>query len=250
MTNSKNYYLFLDESGHHGLKNINTEFPIFLLCGCLISEDDYVHLKKKINTIKAKYFGTKDLILHSTDIRKWQKEFKILGDLRLRNDFYNDLNKIIDNTNFTVISSAVIKEDLVKQYGPQASNPYEISLSFILDRVIMFSDKNDNANIKLIVESRGKKEDSQLHSQYQLILNNGTINNMSQKFKDTFIDIDFKKKKDNEIGTQLCDLIAYPLATKVIFPDRVNFAFNLIEKKLYKQFENGDYIEYGLKIFP
>ncbi|MEX2589990.1 MAG: DUF3800 domain-containing protein, partial [Chitinophagales bacterium] len=33
------YYLFLDESGDHGLKNIDSGFPVFVLCGVLISED-------------------------------------------------------------------------------------------------------------------------------------------------------------------------------------------------------------------
>jgi len=36
-----NYYLFLDESGDHGLKNIDPNFPVFVLCGIVISEPDY-----------------------------------------------------------------------------------------------------------------------------------------------------------------------------------------------------------------
>ena len=34
----RHYLLFLDESGDHGLANIDTNFPVFVLCGILISE--------------------------------------------------------------------------------------------------------------------------------------------------------------------------------------------------------------------
>lgn len=36
-----NYYFFIDESGDHGLTKVDTDFPVFLLCGVLIKEEDY-----------------------------------------------------------------------------------------------------------------------------------------------------------------------------------------------------------------
>lgn len=229
----KKYRLFLNESGHHGLKKINQEFPIFLLCGCIISDKEYLKFEKVINNLKNKYFGNKNIVLHSADIRKWQNDFKVLGDIKLRNEFYKDLNNTIKNTD-----------------GPQAGNPYEISLASILDRSVLFSDNVNCKSILVVAESRGKKEDSQLHDQYQLILSNGTTLNSSSKFKKLLTDIDFKKKKDDIVGTQLCDLIAYPIATKILYPNRVNLAFTVIEDKLFRQFPNGDYLNYGLKMFP
>ncbi len=35
------YYLFLDESGDHGLKNVDPGYPVFVLCGVLIRSDKY-----------------------------------------------------------------------------------------------------------------------------------------------------------------------------------------------------------------
>ena len=40
------YNFFIDESGDHGLTKIDTDFPVFLLCGVLIKEEDY---ETKIN---------------------------------------------------------------------------------------------------------------------------------------------------------------------------------------------------------
>lgn len=123
----ENYYLFLDESGHHGLKKINQQYPILLLCGCVIEEKNYQSLTEDINGLKQKYFKTTDIILHSHDIRKWQKDFKILGDPKLRHEFYSDLDQIIARAEFFIIASAILKNKLINQYGPQADNPYDLS---------------------------------------------------------------------------------------------------------------------------
>lgn len=91
------YYLFLDESGHHGLKTINREFPILLLCGCIFEQDYFSNeFTQQINNLKNKYFQTDQIILHSRDIRKWQKDFRVLGDLKLRHKFYQDLDELFE----------------------------------------------------------------------------------------------------------------------------------------------------------
>ena len=245
------YYLFLDESGHHGLKTINQEFPILLLCGCII-EKNYYHnvFTKSIEGLKVKYFRNKNIILHSRDIRKWQNFFKVLGDPKIRSDFYNDLDKLISITDFNIISSAVLKDKLINLYGPQANNPYDLSLTFILERTTFLTDKLKSGKVEIIAEARGKNEDAKLHDQFQIIMANGTKFVTSKRLNTKFSDIDFKKKGENILGTQLCDLVAYPLANYVLYPERDNFAFKVIEPKIYKQFPNDDFLGYGLKIFP
>ena len=70
---SKNKFclLFLDESGHHGLKKINQEFPIFLLACCIFEEGYYRDIFiNKVNELRIKHFKDPNIILHSRDIRK------------------------------------------------------------------------------------------------------------------------------------------------------------------------------------
>lgn len=245
------YILFIDESGHHGLKTINSEFPIFLLCGCLIEENYYKNsVCKEFENLKIKYFERPDIVFHSNDIRKWQKDFKILGDTKLRARFYKDLNNLIRSLDFNIIASAVLKEELIKEYGPQAGNPYDLSLAFILENTVLFCEKSKIEKIKIVCEARGKKEDSQLHAQARTIFDNGSSLVVSEKYQKIFEDFSFLKKRENIVGTQICDLMAYPLATKILYPDRENLAFKIVEKKLYRQFPDGDYLDYGLKIFP
>ncbi len=245
------YILFLDETGHHGLKAIDQQFPILLLCGFVIEKEYYLHtLIPQFEELKTKYFDSKEIVFHSRDIRKWQYQFKCLGEPLKRQDFYNDIDDMIKNAQIHVISAAILKNKLIGQYGPQANNPYDLSLTFILERTVFLTDRLQCSKVEVIAEARGKVEDAKLHQQFQVITNNGTQFVNRERFSQRFSDIDFKKKSENIIGTQLSDLIAYPIATKILYPERENFAFRIIEPKLYRQFNNGDYLGYGLKIFP
>lgn len=248
---SKTLFLFIDESGHHGLKKIQQEFPIFLLCGCIFDKSYYqTEFTRLIEEIKVKYFSDKNIIFHSRDIRKWQKDFKCLGDINKRKLFYEDLEAVFKKSDFKIISSAIKKNELIRHYGPNADNPYSISLAFILERAIFLSDNLGYDSINIFVESRGKKEDERLFSQFQMIVSNGTFYVKPDKLKKKIKDFLFSKKKENNVGIQIADLMAYPIATKILFPERINLAFDVIEPKIYRQFLGGDYLGYGLKIFP
>ena len=51
------YYLFMDESGDHGLTTLNPDFPVFLLCGILISEVEYEIYCQQANHLKTSIWG-------------------------------------------------------------------------------------------------------------------------------------------------------------------------------------------------
>lgn len=109
------YYLFIDESGDHGLAKLNLNFPVFLLCGVLVNETDYENIRQSINTLKQSIWGNKHVILHSRDIRKCEKEFQKLFDLELKKYFYEALNKIISNSPYNIIASAINKKDFIQK---------------------------------------------------------------------------------------------------------------------------------------
>ncbi len=109
-------YFFIDESGDHGLTKVDSDFPVFLLCGVLIKEEDYETVRHSINTIKHAIWGNKEVIFHSRDIRKCEKEFQKLFDLELKAKFYGELNKIIAGSPYTIIASAIQKNRFIEQF--------------------------------------------------------------------------------------------------------------------------------------
>lgn len=135
-----NYFLFLDESGDHDLSFVDKNFPLFLLCGCVVEEHCLEQVKNEVDTFKQKYFGTTEVILHSRDIRKCQGAFQILFDLQLKEKFYRDLNQILKESNYCLLGSGIQKEKHIKKYGKGAKDPYTLSLSFIIERLIFYLD--------------------------------------------------------------------------------------------------------------
>jgi hypothetical protein len=245
-----NYYFFLDETGNHGLTYIDAKFPVFLLCGCIIREDSLVELEKQVNAFKLKYFNTTEVILHSREIRKCEGAFQILFDLDIKAEFYKDLNKILGEGKYCLLSSAIHKEKYIRVYGKGATDPYSLSLSFVLERLVFYMDRADRqGTVKLLVEKRGKKEDTLLYSHYCSLLARGSGYVESDRMKGRIKKISFHDKKKNIIGLQIADLCAYPLARHVLSPREPYIPFGVIEKKIYAKRE-GQYMGWGMKVFP
>jgi len=99
------HYVFIDESGDHSLQNVNQDFPYFLLCAVVISVKEYSLFQSKVQIFKKKFFDTKKVILHSRDIRKHNGHFAKLFDPVIKKDFYESWNKIVNETDFTLIAN-------------------------------------------------------------------------------------------------------------------------------------------------
>lgn len=214
----------------------------------MISEENYDIVREQLNTIKRELWANKEVIFHSRDIRKCNKEFQILFDLDIKKRFYEQINDVIQNSTYKIIASAIDKEKYIKMYGRLSNDVYELALSFIMERTIFCLDeiKNTEKQLEVIIEKRGKKEDKKLDEHFQRLLARGTGFVNSQRFLDLKTTITFKDKKENINGLQLADLIAYPIARYTIEPNRANPAFDVLENKIYTKNNK----RYGLKTFP
>jgi CBS-domain-containing membrane protein len=241
-------YLFIDESGNHGLTKINKNSSVFLLCGILFNSEMYQHFRKKLNDVKLKFWNSKEIVFHSRDIRKCQKEFSNLLDSNLKLEFYNELNKCIKKSEFTIIAAAIRKEDYIKKYGMLSNDVYEIALSFIIERAIFKLDQTKycDKTLDIVLEERGHKENSQLKVHFQRLKSRGTGYVTAERLRNYNLNIHFRNKKDNVNGLQLADLIAYPCARHVMDPESENISFDIFRNKIY----SGKDKRYGLKIFP
>lgn len=241
------YYLYIDESGDHGLATLDPTFPVFLLCGILIEESQYENIRGQFNALKKELWGNKEVIFHSRDIRKYEKEFQIFFNLDLKKLFYDQLNNYIRKNDYTVIASAIQKERYIKKYGRLSNDVYELALSFIIERAVFYLDQYAAPNsLEIVIEKRGKKEDKLLGEHFQRLMARGTAYVTAQRLQVLNVNITFRSKKENINGLQLADLIAYPIARFVIEPNRANPAFEQFEAKIYSRKKK----RYGLKIFP
>lgn len=248
---NKKYYFFLDESGDHGLSFIDENFPIFVLAGCLFEYDEYVKICRRLNKLKETFFSTREVILHSRDIRKCDGSFQILFDLDLKKRFYEELNEIISEAKFTIISVAIDKKKHIKKYGKIADNPYTICLSYVLERLVFCTDSTSGLNtVDIAIEKRGLLEDKQLISHYNEIMDRGTFHVEEKRLKQRISAFDMVGKNENNLGLQIADLCAYPLARHILNSNEPYIPYKIIADKIYCDKKTGKIDGYGLKIFP
>lgn len=248
MDAQETYNLYIDECGDHCLATYDRNFPIFTLCGILIPVKKINGLKSSIDGLKKEFWNDTNVILHSRDIRKCEKQFRILFDNYIKQRFYSYVNKILaQRDSYTIVCCSVLKEDCISKHGIKA-DVYGTALKYVLQRSIFCVD-DINANggkINIIVERRGKREDSALLKYFNQLQVSGMHYVSPDRLAEHIGNFGFSDKKDNVFGLQIADLIAYPISRYVMNPQQYNPAFEVIAPNIYKS--NDKLL--GLKIFP
>lgn len=243
------YYLYIDECGDQNLEAFSPTFPIFTLCGVLVRDDKVSLLDEQVHALKHEFWGNRQIILHSRDIRKCQNGFEILFDLDVKRRFYDAVNALLgQNDIYTIVSCSILKEPYIRQFG-KFNDVYGQSHSFVLERAIFCVDNqcpHGDGKITAIVERRGKREDKNLQEYYHQLLAKGTYWVTPERMKERMMCLDFKWKADDVAGLQVADLIAYPLTRHVLNPVAVNLAYDVLEPNIFTVGTK----QMGLKIFP
>lgn len=245
-TDFSDYIVYVDESGDHGLVSIDPEYPVFVLVFCIFQKEEYVDIiTTALARFKMQFWGHSEIVLHEHEIRKPKNEFTILFDPSVRRAFMDGLNQLISSTSFTMIASVIDKKKLLNQYVKPA-NPYEISLSFGLERIYRQLDDmgQSDRQTPVIVEKRGKREDEGLELSFRRICDGANYLNKKLPYDLVMID-----KKANSTGLQIADLTARPIGVKTLRPKQPNRAYDIIRQKFRKR-DNGVIKGWGLKVFP
>ena len=244
--NFGDYIVYVDESGDHSLSSIDANFPVFALAFCIFKKSDFTDVVvPSLQKLKFEFWGHDAIVLHGHEIRKQYGDFRILIDANVRASFHGKLNDAIDTAPFTVVASVIDKMAHKKKYAVPR-DPYEIALAFCMERLFYFlRDLHQLDKIThMMVECRGTKEDAKLELEFRRICDGANQAGKMPNFEIRFMD-----KRHNSTGLQFADLVAHPIARRVIAPDQPNRAYDIIEKKLRKD-AKGNPNGYGLKIFP
>ena len=127
-----------------------------------------------------------------------------------------------------------------------AENPYDLALTFVLERLLPFLEEASQTDVCIVAEARGKREDDELQLTFLRTISNGTSYVSADRFRRIRFRLVFKAKSMNVVGTQMADLAAYPIARHVLNPSARNPAWDCIQGKFYRGYGNVR----GLKVFP
>lgn len=265
---SATYVVYFDENGDADMtyirkcKNNQTDVDEFSryfgLTSVLLNHHDIGKVKKDIQQLKEKHWKpdgcydyggkSKMVCLHSREIRKQIGPFsKKAID---QNEFFKDINDLMSNLPISITTSFIDKYELNEKYGSFAQSPYDLSITFILERLVK-SQLKDSDKVIIILESRGKKEDAALLDTINRILKYGTSYVSSKQFQ-KIIGVYFNPKrcpsncKKSYYGLEIADLCAYPIF-KFCRSGKEDKAYNMIKSKIYNY---PHCYGYGIKMFP
>jgi Protein of unknown function (DUF3800) len=245
------YVVYVDESGDHSLASIDAEYPVFVLALCVFHKRHYSEkIIPAVEKLKFNYFGHDSVVLHENEIRKQKGQFAFLSQRSVQTAFMGQLSSIIEASNFILITCVVDKTRLSRAEGA-TSNPYHIALGICLEslRNFLAEKQQDHLQTHVVVECRGKKEDSELELEFRRICDGSNVSNKHLPFEIIFAD-----KKTNLTGLQLADLVARPVGVSYIRPTQENQAFEILKQKFYcaggRAHAGNGYENVGLTIHP
>ena len=134
--------VYVDESGDHGLDNMDASYPMFVLAFCLFRKDEYVQqVVPALQMLKFKHLGHDLVVLHEREMRKQEGKFQFLSNRAVRAVFMDDVSRFVEPAPFTVIAAVIDKARLKTQYAAP-KNPYHLALGFCLERLRYHLDGN------------------------------------------------------------------------------------------------------------
>ncbi len=234
------YIVFVDESGSPTLSPIDPNHPVFVLVFCVINKWTYCDvIQPAMKRLKFEFFGHDMVGLHSSDIRKRTGDFSWMMAPKKRAAFLARLDEVVQNAEIDVIATVIDKRQPFTGSHHPRNNPYFMALRSCLHRLNVFlRDRNQTGRMTHIVaESRGKREDRHLLSEFTLHQTQST--ELAQRFRANWraeqlpVELLFAEKKINSAGLQLADLFGHPIGRHAINPDQRNHAFEIVRHKIF-----------------
>ncbi len=179
-TNS--WHLFLDESGDANYKRLRrfkrqnnwiefrpdpSNVTFFSLAGLLVSGKDLVEsFIPAMKKVKQELYGNEDTVTHLSDMLAGKGNFTMYKNKpELLKKHLNAIINAIINVDFVFNIVHIDKVKMLNKYEENASNPYELAPTIIMERsagYIWQSKKNTDKVIRVWFESRTKGKDKEL----------------------------------------------------------------------------------------
>lgn len=242
-------YLFLDESGDHNLNNIDLNYPLFVLAGCIIDQAYYdKSVIGKINGFKQEFFQDEKVILHYVDYTRNKGAFEKVKEKEFREKFYENLNNVISDVDFTLLACVINKQKHNKKYGILAADPYLFSVEIIVERFVKYLESVGDKGC-IVAESRGNQLDNELELSFLNLKIKGTKFVRPVEISKNITSFNVRKKEENINGLQLVDAMVTPIGRRYL--ERKNFYINYdVIKEKFRKSSCGKYLGYGLVMLP
>jgi hypothetical protein len=119
----------------------------------------------------------------------------VFNHQEFRIKFYREINRLIQEQNFSIIHCIIEKDKLVQQYGVQAEDPYLFSFEHLLNHLLRITKGNP---CKMYPEKRSHVEDIKLETMLLKLKTMGTQYYTGSEIQNRIEEFRFTKKEQNE----------------------------------------------------
>jgi hypothetical protein len=260
------YRIYVDEVGNHDMTHVDDPNERFLALTGVILECGYTLnvLQPEVEQLKRRFFPhdpDDPIIFHRKELVNKRPPFQALRDSSVEQEFNDALLNALTRWDYRVITIVIDKKAHRDQYVVWRYHPYHYCLSVMLERFVLFLHYNGQRG-DVLVESRGKNEDSKLKDSFHQLYMNGTDHIPVQRWQQclTSGSLKVKHKDSNSAGLQLADLLAHPSRREILISkglianDRNTFgdqiASILLRDKYHRNARSGQVDGYGRKVLP
>ena len=248
------YLIYVDESG----SSHKNDSENFIYSALIIHECNWWDINNNVVHIKKRWFPNKepsDIEFHVTDIVGHKKEYRNM-DFNNRYAMLEEIYRMIGYSSLDIISVLIEKDRLTNANFDVGGK----ALTYLYERLTLF--------LKKVLPIT---EDSPYPREYGFIIMDSIKDSVDERMRDNMVDllthgtfyvdpslyliedIYFTKSHYRNM-TQLADCIAYCIRRKHrhsnnIIDQRFDIFYSLIEPK-FDSNASGEYLGYGLKIFP
>ncbi len=245
------YIVYVDESGNSDMDKIDSKYPVFVLSFCVVKKRTYArYIVPEVQALKMKHWGHDMVILHSYEMRQKENDFAFLMDKKLADDFFEDMDNIMEQSAYILICAAIKKIPYSKQ-RKSGRDIYHMALQFCMERLHDFLLQKDQHKrmTYIVAESRNKKEDKRLSEEFSEILKNAYDWKQTHRrnYKETPMKLIHVGKRANSTGLQIADLVGHPVG-HCAATGKKSRLFELLEQERKFFMVRGKPV--GLKIFP
>lgn len=197
------FTIFLDESGWADLKEVKKS-PYFTVCGVVVKEISRAGIKRDLEKIKEKYFGSKHYVLHSARLRR-----ELKNDPKKIASFAVDLEKFLKSHNFFLLVSVVDKAKAI-QYSWINKTVYERIYKDILGNLIKFLIARKSIG-HIHAEASTVHQDIFIYTNFFTFIANGlpALSITPDDIKRHLTSLTYVTKINNDAEEQIADLFGY-----------------------------------------
>lgn len=243
----RHFELFTDELGN--ANPLDDKSEIYVLCGCAINTENRDKLRIFANQIKFKYWGHTEVVFHSRDMGRKEKDFLIFKkDKEKYLDFINDLLMFLKKANFTVFV-IVCDKKMARNKGWNQMKIVKETIRVLYYHYISWLLGLSPSKGKITIESATAEKDRYYLNDFSYFLSPGCreLSIGYKKIKSILTSLSFVTKENSDIEEQLADLLAHAAKCKYwrllkrstfkkgSYEDQV---IKVLESKLFK-FPNG-----------